>query len=88
MDDLRTKLCQTDQDMLKKEQNLRVENSELVRRLEEAESRNEELSQSILEVSKPLVQQLDSLQASHNKKVSSLEKIEQSLSSKLSKRLN
>lgn len=71
--------------MLKKEQNLRGENNELVRRLEDAERRNEELSQSLLEVSKPLVQQLDSLQASHNKKVASLEKVEQTLSIKLSK---
>lgn len=76
---------QSDQDMLKKEQNIRAENNELVRRVEDAERRNEELSQSLLEVSKPLVQQIDSLQASHNKKVTNLEKVEQTLSLKLSK---
>lgn len=70
--------------MLKKDQNLRAENNELVRRLEDAERRNEELSQSLLDVSKPLVQQLDSLQASHNKKVTNLEKVEHTLSIKLS----
>lgn len=78
------KLRQVDQDMLRKEQNLRSENNELFRRLEDAERRNEELSQSVLEVSRPLVLQLETLQATHNKKVTNLEKVEQGLSLKLS----
>lgn len=81
------KLRQVDQDMLRKEQHLRSENNELFRRLEDAERRNEELSQSVLEVSRPLVLQLETLQATHNKKVTNLEKVEQGLSLKLSKYL-
>jgi hypothetical protein len=78
-------LRQLDLDYARKEQVLRNENNELLRRLEDAEARNEELSQSVLEVSKPLVRQLESLQATHTIKVTNFEKIEQELTLKISK---
>ncbi|RZC32958.1 TATA element modulatory factor, partial [Asbolus verrucosus] len=84
LEDLRGKLRQLDLDYAKKEQVLRKGNNELLRRLEDAEERNEELSQSVLEVSKPLVRQLESLQAMHAIKVSQFEKIEQELTLKIS----
>jgi hypothetical protein len=83
LDELRTSLRQLDLDYAKKEQVLRNENNELLRRLEDAEARNEELSQSVLEVSKPLVRQLESLQATHTIKVTNFEKIEQELTLKI-----
>lgn len=84
MDDLRQKLRESNQEFVNKEQILRSENSDLLRRLEEAERRNEELTQSVLEVSKPLVRQLETLQSTHNMKVASFEKIEQGLVLKIS----
>ncbi|CAH0546904.1 unnamed protein product [Brassicogethes aeneus] len=84
LESLRLKLRQCDQDYLKKELGLKNENNELLQRLEEAEARNEELSQSILEVSKPLVRQLESLQATHNSKVTSFESLEQQYTIKIS----
>lgn len=83
LDDLRLKLHEADQEFLRKEQIFRTENAELLRRLEDAERRNEELSQTILEVSKPLVKQLEALQSTHNKKIASFEKTEQTLMTKL-----
>lgn len=77
LEDLRSKMRDAEQVYLKKEQGLRAENMDLLRRLDEAESRNEELTQSVLEVSKPLVRQLETLQATHNMKLASFEKIEQ-----------
>lgn len=56
-----------------------------MKRLEEAEARNEELSQSVLEISKPLVRQLESLQATSNLKAATFEKIEEELTAKISK---
>lgn len=81
---MRFKLRQADQEYLKKEQNLRGENNDLLRRLEEAERRNEELAHSVMEATKPLVRQLESLQATHNMKLAAFEKAEQSLMLKIS----
>lgn len=75
---------QSGEEYIKKEQKLRQENNELLTRLEEVEARNEELSQSILEMSKPLIRQLDSLQATHSMKIAAFEKMEEELSLKIS----
>ncbi|KAL3274377.1 hypothetical protein HHI36_015775 [Cryptolaemus montrouzieri] len=80
---LRMKLHEYECGYLEKEQHLRQENNELLKRLENAESRNEELSHSILEVSKPLVRQLESLQATHTLKMAHFEKVELELTSKI-----
>lgn len=61
-----------------------MENNELLRRLEDAERRNEELAQASMEVSKPLVRQLEALQATYNMKVASFEQTEQTLLIKIS----
>ncbi|KAK4876753.1 hypothetical protein RN001_009259 [Aquatica leii] len=79
LEDMRFKLRQADEDYVRKEQNSRLENNELLRRLEDAERRNEELAQSVSDVSKPIVRQLEALQATHNSKLATFEKIEQKL---------
>ncbi|XP_050294856.1 TATA element modulatory factor isoform X2 [Anthonomus grandis grandis] len=84
LDDLRHQLSKTEEYFIKKEQKLKQENRDLLRRLEEAENRNEELSQAEMEITKPLVRQLESLQATYNMKISSFNKIEQELSLKIS----
>lgn len=85
LENLRQKLRQAEEEVVKKELKFREENNQLLRRLEEAEMRSEELSQSVLEVSKPLVRQLESLQATHSMKVATFEKIEEDLTMKISK---
>ncbi|XP_066260245.1 TATA element modulatory factor [Euwallacea similis] len=84
LDDLRYQLRKSEEEHVKKEQKFKQGNSNLLRRLEEAENRNEELSQSVMEISKPLVRQLESLQAVHSLKMSSFEKIEKELTLKIS----
>lgn len=81
---LRNKLQEANLEYAQKEDVLKAENGKLYRRLEESERRNEELSQSVLEVSKPLVFQIDSLQAAHNKKTAAFEKTEHALNVKIS----
>nr|XP_023013211.1 TATA element modulatory factor [Leptinotarsa decemlineata]XP_023013212.1 TATA element modulatory factor [Leptinotarsa decemlineata]XP_023013213.1 TATA element modulatory factor [Leptinotarsa decemlineata]XP_023013214.1 TATA element modulatory factor [Leptinotarsa decemlineata] len=83
LEDLRHKLRQSEEVSIKKEEWHREEKNKLLRRLEEAEARNEELSQSVLEVSKPLIRQLESLQATHTMKISGFEKMEEELTMKL-----
>nr|CAI5862144.1 unnamed protein product [Callosobruchus analis] len=84
LEDLRYKLRQSEEEFTKKEQQYRDKNGLLLRKLEEAEAKNEELSQTVLEVSKPLVRQLESLQATHTMKMSVFEKLEEELNAKIS----
>lgn len=84
MECLRQKLLDAHQEHLNREKSLKLENNELLTRLEDAERRNEELTQQVLEVSKPLMRQLESLQSTYNSKVSNFEKIEQSQYLKIS----
>ncbi|XP_066151451.1 TATA element modulatory factor isoform X2 [Euwallacea fornicatus] len=84
LDDLRYQLRKSEEEHVKKEQKFKQENNNLLRRLEEAENRNEELSQSVMEISKPLVRQLENLQAAHSLKMSSFEKVEKELTLRIS----
>ncbi|XP_045477382.1 TATA element modulatory factor-like [Harmonia axyridis] len=80
---LRMKLHECESQYLEKEQQFRMENNELLIRLENAESRNEELSQSVLEVSKPLLRQIEALQANQTVKLAAFEKTELEFTSKI-----
>ncbi|GLV42283.1 uncharacterized protein CBL_03020 [Carabus blaptoides fortunei] len=83
LEDLRHKLRNGEQEHLKKEQALRKENVNLLRRIEDAEARNEELAQSVSQATRPLIRQLETLQATHSMKVGSWETQEQTLVQKL-----
>lgn len=63
----------------RKEAFLRQENIELLRRLEASEMRAEELSQSVTMATKPLVRQLEVLNANSNAAAASWEKQERKL---------
>ncbi|KAF5303929.1 hypothetical protein FQA39_LY01714 [Lamprigera yunnana] len=84
LEDMRQKLHNADEEYLRKEQNLRHENNNLLRRLEDAERRNEELAQSVSEISKPIIRQLETLQATHNTKLATFETVEKKLMLKIS----
>lgn len=85
LEDLRQKLRNGEQDHLKKEQALRKENANLLRRVEDAEVRNEELAQSVSQATRPLIRQLEALQNTHSMKTSAWESQEHNLTEKLSK---
>uniref|UniRef100_A0A8B9Q2F9 TATA element modulatory factor 1 n=1 Tax=Apteryx owenii TaxID=8824 RepID=A0A8B9Q2F9_APTOW len=81
--DLRLALQRAEQQAARKEDYLRQEISELQQRLQEAESRNQELSQSVTSATRPLLRQIENLQATLGAQTSSWEKLEKNLSDRL-----
>uniref|UniRef100_A0A4W3HER4 TATA element modulatory factor 1 n=1 Tax=Callorhinchus milii TaxID=7868 RepID=A0A4W3HER4_CALMI len=81
--DLRLALQRAEQQQGRKEDYLRQEIGELQQRLQEADNRNQELSQSVTSASKPLLRQIENLQATFVAQSSSWEKLEKNLSDRL-----
>nr|KAF6476601.1 TATA element modulatory factor 1 [Rousettus aegyptiacus] len=81
--DLRLALQRAEQAAARKEDYLRHEISELQQRLQEAENRNQELSQSVSSTTRPLLRQIENLQATLGSQTSSWEKLEKTLSDRL-----
>ncbi|KAK2586797.1 hypothetical protein KPH14_011822 [Odynerus spinipes] len=63
VEELKIKLRQTEEAHVKKEEFLKHENHILLKRLEDAEARSEELSETVSTATKPLLRQLEQLQA-------------------------
>ncbi|KAM5315300.1 TATA element modulatory factor [Glossophaga mutica] len=80
---LRLALQRAEQATARKEDYLRHEISELQQRLQEAENRNQELSQSVSSTTRPLLRQIENLQATLGSQTSSWEKLEKSLTDRL-----
>ncbi|XP_007944249.1 TATA element modulatory factor [Orycteropus afer afer] len=81
--DLRLALQRAEQAAARKEDYLRHDISELQQRLQEAENRNQELSQSVSSTTRPLLRQIENLQATLGSQTSSWEKLEKNLSDRL-----
>nr|XP_028575268.1 TATA element modulatory factor [Podarcis muralis] len=81
--DLRVALQRAEQQTGRKEDYLRQEISELQQRLQEAETRNQELSQSVTSATRPLLRQIENLQATLGAQTLSWEKLEKNLSDRL-----
>nr|KAF6421398.1 TATA element modulatory factor 1 [Molossus molossus] len=81
--DLRLALQRAEQTAARKEDCFRHEISELQQRLQEAENRNQELSQSVSSTTRPLLRQIENLQATLGSQTSSWEKLEKNLSDRL-----
>uniref|UniRef100_A0A3Q2Q9S8 TATA element modulatory factor 1 n=1 Tax=Fundulus heteroclitus TaxID=8078 RepID=A0A3Q2Q9S8_FUNHE len=81
--DLRLALQRAEQQQARKEDYLREEISELQKRLQEAETRNQELSQSVTSATRPLLRQIENLQASLGGQTASWEKLEKNISDRL-----
>ncbi|KAL0600827.1 TATA element modulatory factor [Plecturocebus cupreus] len=81
--DLRLALQRAEQAAARKEDYLRHEIGELQQRLQEAENRNQELSQSVSSTTRPLLRQIENLQATLGSQTSSWEKLEKNLSDRL-----
>ncbi|XP_072521602.1 TATA element modulatory factor [Salminus brasiliensis] len=81
--DLRLALQRAEQQQARKEDYLREEISELQERLQGAETRNQELSQSVTSATRPLLRQIENLQATLGAQTASWEKLEKNLSDRL-----
>uniref|UniRef100_A0A8C6X612 TATA element modulatory factor 1 n=1 Tax=Naja naja TaxID=35670 RepID=A0A8C6X612_NAJNA len=81
--DLRIALQRAEQQAARKEDYLRQEISDLQQRLQEAETRNQELSQSVTSATRPLLRQIENLQATLGAQTLSWEKLEKNLSERL-----
>ncbi|XP_040262525.1 TATA element modulatory factor [Bufo bufo] len=81
--DLRLALQRAEQQAARKEDYLRQEIAELQQRLQEGESRNQELSQSVTSATRPLLRQIENLQATLAAQTASWEKLEKNLSDRL-----
>lgn len=81
--DLRLGLQRAEQQQARKEDYLRHEIGELQQRLQEADNRNQELSQSVTSASRPLLRQIENLQATLVAQSTSWEKLEKNLSNRL-----
>ncbi|XP_014210575.1 TATA element modulatory factor [Copidosoma floridanum] len=83
VEDLKVKLRQTEEARVKKEQSLKQESLELLKRLEAAESRSEEISESASLATKPLLRQLEQLQSSLTQKTNLYMRQEEMMSEKI-----
>lgn len=81
--DLRLALQRAEQQQGRKEDYLREEISELQQRLQGAETRNQELSQSVTSATRPLLRQIENLQATLGAQTTSWEKLEKNISDRL-----
>ena len=85
VEDLRIKLRQSEEARIKKEEALKQENLELLKRLEMSETRNEEMSESVSSATQPLLRQLEQLQANLLNKTNTFMKQEKIMSEKIIK---
>ncbi|XP_015439030.1 PREDICTED: TATA element modulatory factor isoform X2 [Dufourea novaeangliae] len=82
VEELKIKLRESEEMRVKKEEFLKHENGQLLKRLEAAEARSEDLSESVTMATKPLLRQLEQLQANLSHKCSNFMKQEKALSEK------
>ncbi|KAL0099116.1 hypothetical protein PUN28_020278 [Cardiocondyla obscurior] len=82
VEDLKLKYRQAEEAHVKREEFFKHENNELLKRLEAAEARSEELSESVSTATKPLLRQIEQLQANLLHKSNSFMKQEKAWSEK------
>lgn len=83
IEDLHTAIKRTEHQASRREDNLRHEVADLQQRLQEEETRNQELSQNVSAATRPLLRQIENLQATFSNQSSSWEKLEQNLTDRL-----
>ncbi|XP_076292494.1 TATA element modulatory factor [Lasioglossum baleicum] len=82
VEELKLRLRESKEMHAKKEEFFKHENNELLKRLEAAETRSEELSESVSTATKPLVRQLEQLHTNLTQKCNNFMKQEKALSEK------
>ncbi|XP_050724673.1 TATA element modulatory factor-like isoform X3 [Eriocheir sinensis] len=86
--ELQETLSQSESQANRKERQLRADISELQQRVAEAEARAEELSGSVSAATRPLLRQMENLQATHSSQQASWESLELSLTQRLNETLS
>ncbi|XP_054706620.1 TATA element modulatory factor-like [Uloborus diversus] len=88
MQELRCALSRADEEANLREKMLKADIASLQKRLQEGEERNEDLTKNMSSATRPLVRQIENLQSSFNTQILSWEKIEKSLTDRLSEAQN
>ncbi|XP_071964350.1 TATA element modulatory factor-like [Antedon mediterranea] len=83
VNDLRMSLSRAEQKYARKEERLKQEISDLQQCMQEGEDRNQELSQNVSAATKPLLRQIENLQATFNAQSNTWEQVEKSLTERL-----
>lgn len=83
VNELRMTLGRNEQQVTWREEQLRQEISDLHQRLQDSESRNQELSDTISNATRPLLRQIEHLQSAHSAQVNNWEKVESSLTQRI-----
>lgn len=85
--ELQEALTQCEGQANRKERQLRADNAELQQRVAEAEARAEEMSGAVSAATRPLLRQMENLQATHSSQQASWESLEASLTQRLNETL-
>ncbi|CAH1794163.1 unnamed protein product [Owenia fusiformis] len=83
VEDLQLSVSRMEKEHSRRENRLRQEISDLQQRLQEGEVRNQELTQSVSGASRPLLRQIENLQATYSAQTVSYERIEKNLTERL-----
>ncbi|KAK7112682.1 TATA element modulatory factor-like isoform X3 [Littorina saxatilis] len=84
IEDLRMSLARMEKEHSRREEMLKQENSDLQMRLQEDESRSQDLTQSVTSATRPLLRQIENLQATHSIQAAAWERVERNLAERLS----
>ncbi|XP_076437011.1 uncharacterized protein LOC143276311 isoform X2 [Babylonia areolata] len=84
IEDLRMTLARMEKEQNRREEMLKQEISDLQMRLQEDESRSQDLTQSVTSATRPLLRQIENLQATHSMQSTAWEKVERNLTERLS----
>lgn len=76
-------ISRMEKDHNRREECLRQEKADILERLEEADKRNDELTQSVAAATKPLLRQIENLQSSYSAQSLSWESLERNLTDRL-----
>ncbi|XP_012935003.1 TATA element modulatory factor [Aplysia californica] len=82
-DDLRLDMTRLEKEHSRREELLRQEITHLQERLQEGESRSQELSQTVSSATRPLLRQIENLQATYGAQATAWEKVEKNLTDRL-----
>lgn len=83
INELRMSVSRTEQQAVWREEHMRQEVADIQQRLQDAEGRNQELTSSISQTTKPLLRQIDNLQVAHSTQAANWERVEGSLTQRL-----
>ncbi|KAI8512298.1 TATA element modulatory factor 1 [Branchiostoma belcheri] len=83
VEDLRLSLQRAETQQSRQEDLLRQEISDMQQRLQQADARNQELSQSVTAATRPLLRQIENLQSNFSAQTATWEKVEKNLTERL-----